>query len=124
MGLFSKLKATTFRRYEEALDPHNCGAWKMVIDTPWVRHWEREDVGGFIVKRTEWKHTEELLRHNQAVLKENESKRWGGGQVVCRIPMSDYFSSGWADAQKQGDKTWQNRTLDEHPEWRIFPGRM
>ena len=51
---------------------------------PGLRPFEQEDSDFFFGRET---HTEELLRHNQAVLKENEGRRWGNeGQVFTLRP--------------------------------------
>lgn len=113
-----------FQSYEEPLDPANPGDWVLITDTPWLRYWEKEQADGMVLTRTEWKSTQALVEHNKTLLNENAGKRWGDGQVTARVPMNEYFASGYAEANKQRDYKWMNRFLRARPEFKIFPGDM
>ncbi len=110
------------QRYEEQLDPANPGEWVLIFDSPWSRYWEMELSDGAIVGRTEWKNTEALIADNQEALKSSDGMRWGDGRIVASVPMNEYFSTGYAEANKQQDMKWINRFLNDRPQYRRFKG--
>lgn len=111
--------------YEEAIDPRNPGSWVMVEDNESYRRWEL-DLGDRIMAKTEHKGTEPLIADNDRILKENEGKSWGDGQVIGRVPTNVYFQSGLAEANKQRDFRYQRKWWDDpdHRQWRIFKGTI
>jgi hypothetical protein len=114
------------RKLEEALDPNNPGAWTLVSESPEFRHYELDLGDGTVIRRTEHKHTAEMLDNNQRLLNDSMGKRWGDGQIAARIPLNLYFSSGFAEARKQNDKKWIKRFLNDsdNRKFRTFNGKV
>jgi hypothetical protein len=112
--------------HEEQIDPANPGAWRLVDDNESYRRWEL-DLGDRLVIKTEHKNTGQLLEDNDRVLKENEGKRWGDGQVIGSVPMNVYFGpSGLSEANKQRDLPYQRKWWDnpDHAKFRKFKGTI
>lgn len=67
-----------------------------------------------------------MLDRAHAERSANAGKRWGGGQVIGRLPLPLYFSSGMAQARMQGDETWIKRfwNSSDHSKLRTFEGNV
>ncbi len=56
----------------------------------------------------------------------NAGKKWGDGQVVGRLPLPLYFSSGMAEAARQGDEKWRKAFWNDpdNARLRTFEGKL
>lgn len=113
-------------KLEQALDPNNPGEWVLVGESPEFRHYELELGDGLVIRRTEHKWTEQLLEDNAREQVDSLNKRWGDGQVIGSIPLTEYFRSGLAEANKQGDKAFISRFWNDidNRKFRRFGGRV
>ncbi|MFN3169291.1 MAG: hypothetical protein ACE37E_01205 [Hyphomicrobiales bacterium] len=113
-------------KLEPALDPLNSGAWVLVEDTPDFTRYELDLGDGKIIRRTEHKRTDALLAANSMDLSANQGKRWGDGQVFGRVPLNIYYSSGLAEANKQGDSKFVSRWWNDsdNAKFRTFEGKV
>lgn len=123
-GLWNPAHPTSV--YEEAFDPNDCGEWVMVEDTVDFRRYELHLGEGRYIQRTEAKGTELLLKENEELRKLNADKKWGDGDVVGRVPLDLYFSSGLAEAAKNKDRKFQQKWWDksENRKWRTRGGTL
>ena len=112
--------------YEEPFDPNNCAPWVMVSDNEYFRNYELTLSDGNIIRRTENKNVEQMIEDNQREYNDNAGRRWGDGKVFWREPMTTYFSSGMAEANRQGDRKFQRKRWNDPDlrKYRVFPGRM
>jgi hypothetical protein len=116
----------TKRSYEPPFDPNNCGDWVMVSDNEFFRCYELHLEDGNIIRKTEAKGTEQLFENNQREYNESDGKKWGDGKAFLRMPQNEYFSSGYAEATKQGDTAWKKRFANDpdNRKYRIWKGRV
>lgn len=112
-------------KLEQALDPTNPGEWVLVEDTPDFRRYEL-DMGDHVIRRTEHKHTEQLLDANSRMLNDSINQRWGDGKVVGSIPLNLFYSSGLQEALRQRDKKFVARFLNDsdNSRFRTFGGTV
>jgi hypothetical protein len=77
------------------------------------------------VYRQRYMMMDELMRQNEIDRRANAGKRWGDGQVVGRVPMNLYYSSGLAEANRQRDKGFVKRFWEnsDHKKFRTFEGK-
>ena len=113
-------------KLEQALDPRNSGEWVLVDDTPDFRRYELELDDGTVIRRTEHKNTDEMLRLNAHQLAESNGQRFGDGKIIGRVPLNVYYGSGLAEAHRQGDKAWVARFWNDidNGKFRTFRGRV
>jgi hypothetical protein len=109
--------------YDSPIDPANPGNWRLMHADENFRTWELDD-GDRIHRKTEFLGTLQLAEENRRVLNESADQRWGKGQVFASVPLNVYFSSGWADANKQQDIKWMNQFVRDNPQYRKFKGEM
>lgn len=109
--------------YGEAIDPANPGDWVLVEDNEHFRRWEL-DLGDKVIRKTEAKGTETLLDEASAIRSLKAGQRWGDGQIVGRIPLNLYYSSGMAEASRQRDIKYQRKFYREHPKLKTFDGDL
>jgi hypothetical protein len=87
--------------------------WVVFADTPDVRTLHRMVVGADGVKRLtvrqEWKNPQAYLEQASMERSLKAGKSWGDGQVIGRVPLALYFSSGMAQARQNHDETWIKR---------------
>jgi len=101
------------------------GNWEMFESTPEFRRWRMElEPGKFIIK-TEYLQNDDLIAHNQHLFNESQTKKFGDGQVVSRIPLNKFYQD-IAPRIKEGDtdhlKWWLNR--EENRPFRTFRGKI
>ena len=118
--------ATKHTVYEEPFDPNNCAPWVMVSDNEYFRNYELTLPDGNIIRKTENKNVEQMIEDNQREMNDNAGRKWGDGKSFWRMPMTMYFSSGMAEANRQGDRKYQRKIWNDpdYRKFRIFPGRM
>ena len=101
------------------------GTWELYEQTPGFRRLRMELEPGKWIIKTEHLQDEQLLEHNKFLLDESQTKRFGDGQVVGRIPLNKFYAE-LGDKIKEGDKDhlkwWLNR--DENKPFRTFRGRI
>lgn len=56
----------------------------------------------------------------------NSGKRWGEGQTIGTVPMSLYFTTGYAEAKKNGDTAWLKRFWNDRSNYKLrtFEGNI
>ena len=101
------------------------GTWELFEQTPGFRRWKMELEPGKWIIKTEHLHDEDLIKHNKFLLDESQTKRFGDGQVVGRIPLNKFYAE-LGQKIKEGDrdhmKWWLNR--DENKIFRTFRGHI
>ena len=104
--------------------------WQLVSDDGSVRTYHQyTDLGDgrtAVTIRQEWHSHEAYLKQAADERSANAGKRWGDGKIIGRLPMSLYFSSGMAEARKQGDEAWVKRFWNDssHKYLRTFEGQV
>lgn len=87
-------------------------------------HWVDRERGIFF-RKTENLAEPALLEQNRELLNESQTKRFGDGRVVGRIPMNVFYRD-FASRMKDGDqdfmKWWLNRS--ENRPYRTFRGTV
>ena len=86
--------------------------------------WKQWD-GEKLILRTDY-HVDPLLKATEATRNDTAGERWGEWRHVSSMPLNLYHSSGFAEAQRQGDKKWLNRWHNDsdNAAWRTFEGRV
>ena len=69
---------------------------------------------------------DELLEQARIDRAASAGKAWGDGQVIGRLPMHLYFSSGMSEARQQGDEKWVKKfwNCSDHSRLRTFEGKV
>lgn len=104
------------------------GAWTLVeVDSHFRRYACRIDDTRTVYK-TEFLGNDELIQSNQDELFESQTKRFGDGRVVARIPLNVLYDPQTQIMEKlqQGDKDhmkWFLNSEQARP-WRNFRGRI
>jgi hypothetical protein len=67
-----------------------------------------------------------ILESAAADRSNNAGRKWGDGQVIGTVPLELYFSTGYADAKKNGDTAWLKRFWNngDHKKLRTFEGQV
>lgn len=108
-------------------------AWELVeVTEDFVRHrapMERYADGNVLyVYRTTPRGINEMLEDNRRLLDESDSKRFGDGRIVGRIPLNVLFDPnlGLSNSLREGDqdhiKWFLNKSENRH--FRTFRGRV
>lgn len=101
------------------------GAWELYEQTPGFRRWRMELEPGKWIIKTEHLQDDELIAHNKYLFNESQTKRFGDGQVVARIPLNKFYAE-LGEKIREGDrdhlKWFLNR--DESKPFRTFRGRI
>jgi hypothetical protein len=113
-------------KLEPALDPRNSGEWVLVDDTPDFRRYELELDDGNVIRRTEHKHTAQMLDENQRQANDSLGQRFGDGKIVGRVPLNVYYASGLAEATREKDTKWIKRFWNDgdNRRFRTFRGNV
>lgn len=101
------------------------GTWELFQVTPGFRRWRMEIEPGKWIIKTEHLEDELLVKHNKHLLDESQTKRFGDGQVVARIPLNKFYQDlgkGIKEGDKDHLKWWLNR--EENKPFRTFRGRV
>lgn len=95
----------TYHRYEHTPD----GVTKLHVRKTWDPTWMQA-----------------TLDQAHAERAANAGKRWGGGQVIGRLPLPLWFDSGMAAARQQNDLRWIKRFWNDpdHKRLRTFEGKL
>lgn len=103
------------------------GEWFVTYDDGLVRRSVRFHADGSKIDvKMEAYGTDAVLEQAKSDRSANTGKRWGGGQVIGRLPLSLYFSTGMAEARRQGDERWIKRFWSDpdHKNLRTFEGEI
>lgn len=104
------------------------GDWEVFEVTPEYRRSRLWIDDGQYIQRTEFLAEETLVEDNRRLFNESETKRFGDGKIVARIPLNVLYGSEHEIAKKlkEGDhdhlKWFLNR--DEARPWRTFRGKI
>jgi hypothetical protein len=106
--------------------------WTLMSSECGVETWHRYEVTSdgrtLLHVKQEWNPAwqEAMLERAAAERSANAGKRWGDGQVVGRVPLPLYFSSGLAEAARQQDEAWRKRFWNDpdNSRLRTFEGKL
>lgn len=100
--------------------------WFVVSDDGVVCKSARFNADGSITVRQELYATDALLKQIAEERAAVAGKSWGTGQVIGRVPLPLYFSSGLAEASKQRDTRFIKRFWSDpdHKNLRIKEGSL
>lgn len=99
------------------------GDWELFETTPTMRRYRLEFEPGSFIIRTEYLADESLQEENRQLFNDSQSKRFGDGRVVARIPMNKLYSDfagRWTDDDFA--KWWLGR--DDNRPFRTFRGKV
>lgn len=88
-----------------------------------MRRYRLELEPGTFIIRTEYLADEELQEENRQLFNASETKRFGDGRVIARVPMNKLFqefAGRWTD--EDYTKWWLNR--DQNRPFRTFRGKV
>jgi len=112
--------------YELAWDPVDPPAgWRLVAANEAYFRYEY-DAGEFVMQKTEYREATRLLARNRRWLNDSAGRRWGDGDVIGSVPLPEYFRSGLAEANRQGDREFQKKFWNnpDNRKWRIREGDL
>lgn len=101
------------------------GDGRLITDEPDLRVWHRYNADGSI-DQCEVVNSDPILEDNARKRSDNLNKRWGDGQAIGSVPLSVYFASGLAEANREGDTKWIKRWWNDssHSKFRSFEGKV
>jgi hypothetical protein len=103
------------------------GDWRLFDENPalGIKRYRLDLGNGQAVMRTEYHHTEELLKANHEQLMDSQGSRWGDGQIVARIPLNVLYNE-LGDAVREGDEAYVNKWLNnsDHRKFRTREGKL
>jgi hypothetical protein len=109
----------------EEWDPDNPPpGWKLFSANELSRVYEYDNGDGTVVHCRQWLQSDKMLGAIAEQRANNAGKKFGDGQVVGRVPMNLYYSSGMAEASKQQDLAWIRRFYRDHPKLKTFDGDL
>jgi len=112
--------------YELAFDPVDPPAgWRLVeYNESYCRY--EFDAGDWTIQKTEYREATRLLEENRRMFNDSSGRRWGDGDVIGSVPMPEYFRSGLAEANKQGDREFQRKWWNnpDNRKWRKREGSL
>lgn len=104
------------------------GAWTLVEAEPHFRRYACKIDDTRTVFKTEYLGNDELIKQNQDDLFDSQTKRFGDGRVVARIPLNVLYDPKTQIIEKlqQGDKDHVKWFLNrpENKMWRSFRGNI
>lgn len=109
----------------EEWDPANPPAgWKLFSANELWRVYEYDNGDGTFVHCKQWLNSDKMIDGIAEQRANNAGQRWGDGQVVGRIPLNLYYSSGFAEASKQRDLRWMRQFYRDHSKLKTFDGDL
>lgn len=112
------------KRLEFLKDPFK-GNGMLVVDTPTKREWVCELEPGKWQRCTK-EYVDPLLDLNAGLRSHNSGKRWGDGQVVASVPMTQAMNGDMLKAIKGNDQAWLTKFLNDsdNSKYRTFEGKI
>lgn len=68
----------------------------------------------------------QILDSAAADRSDNSGKRWGDGRVIGTVPLSLFFTTGYAEAKRNNDATWLRRFWNDRDNYKLrtFEGNI
>lgn len=104
------------------------GAWQLWEEGPGFRRWICHLDDDRSVMKTEYLANDDLIKLNQEELHDSQTKRFGDGRVVARVPLNVFYGSESEITKKlkEGDhdhiRWWLNS--EQAKPWRNFRGKV